>query len=61
MFDIRDPENPKEVAYFNPGGQSTSYAMSAPAFAPERKEIWYSDGNKGFWAVRVTNDAWPSP
>ena len=34
--------------------------MSAPAFAPERDEIWYSDGFSGFYAVKVTNDAWPS-
>lgn len=68
IFDIRDPLNPKEVAYFNgpivqPNGNplfdASSYAMSAPAFVPERKEIWYSDGNTGFYAVRVTNGAWP--
>lgn len=68
IFDIRDPLNPKEVAYFNgpivkPNGNplfdASSYAMSAPAFVPERKEIWYSDGNTGFYAIRVTNGAWP--
>ena len=72
VFDIRDPENPREVAYFNapvtprivPGGTDTppgasNWAMSAPAFAPERGEIWYSDGYSGFYALRVTNGAWP--
>lgn len=60
VFDITDPHAPVEIAYYNPvGGQS--YAMSAPAFVPERNEIWYSDGNKGFHVVRVTNDMWPSP
>jgi len=67
VFDIRDPFNPKEIAYFNgpiprkvfrdqPG---SAYAMSSPSFAPERGEIWYSDGNTGFYALRITNGVWP--
>ena len=68
LFDIRDPFNPKEIAYFNGpilpvNGNAAfdphAYAMAAPAFAPERKEIWYSDGNSGFYSVRITNDVWP--
>jgi hypothetical protein len=62
VFDIRDPAHPVEVAYFNPPtttGQPYN-ALSAPAFAPERNEIWYSDGNYGFYAVRLTDGAWPS-
>lgn len=66
VFDIRDPSRPREVAYFNrpalPGTsprESGAYAMSAPAFAPERNEIWYTDGNSGFYNVRLTNGAWP--
>lgn len=67
IFDIRDPHHPKEVAYFNapvypritPYFVSSNWAMSSPSFVPERKEIWYTDGYSGFYAVRVTNDAWP--
>jgi hypothetical protein len=66
VFDIRDPEHPKELAYFNkpvnpttPAEQPSSFAMSAPAFAPERGEVWYADGNSGFWALRFTNGVWP--
>lgn len=67
LFDIRDPLQPKEIAYFNGpipptnamGQAGSSYAMSAPVFIPERGEIWYSDGNSGFYAVRVTNGVWP--
>jgi hypothetical protein len=33
--------------------------MSAPAFAPERREIWYSDGFSGFYVVRALNGVWP--
>lgn len=65
LFDIRDPYQPKEVAYFNApvfrgdGLQSAgNFAMSSPALIPERSEVWYTDGNSGFYAVRVTNEAW---
>jgi hypothetical protein len=67
IFDIRDPQRPKEVAYFNAPisprllpvpAQASNQALSSPAFAPERKEIWYSDGYSGFYVVRVTNGAW---
>ena len=67
IFDIRDPHNPREVAYFNapvqpritPIFEASNWAMSSPSFVPERKEIWYSDGYSGFYAIRVTNGAWP--
>ncbi len=67
VFDIRDPYHPKEVAYFvAPPATSpvvaerTNYAMSKPAFDVARKIVWYSDGNSGLYAVRLTNGAWPS-
>ena len=72
VFDIRDPENPKEIAYYvappdtisKSGGpvidERANYAMSQPAFVPERNEIWYSDGTSGFRALRLTNGAWPA-
>lgn len=66
VFDIRDPEQPKELAYFvapvgpsSTAGRPSNYAMSSPAFVPERGEIWYSDGNTGFYAVRVAKGVWP--
>lgn len=65
VFDIRDPFHPKEIAYFNAPRVPTllhtvsNYAMSGPAFAPERGEIWYTDGNLGFFNVKVTNGVWP--
>jgi len=66
VFDITDPTAPREIAYFNAGLGNPSpantagapYAMSAPAFVPERNEIWYSDVASGFWNIRVTNGAW---
>jgi hypothetical protein len=66
VFDIRDPRKPREIAYFvappKPSpvvDERSNYAMSQPDFAPERGEIWYSDGNSGFYAVRIANGVWP--
>lgn len=68
VFDIRDPRNPREVAYFNAPVrprqsaaffEPSNWAMASPSFVPERKEIWYSDGFNGFFVVRVTNGVWP--
>jgi hypothetical protein len=67
VFDIRNPRKPKEIAYFNapipdrgtPIFEPSNWAMSSPSFVPRRKEIWYSDGYSGFYAVRLTNGAWP--
>jgi hypothetical protein len=73
VFDIRDPEHPKEIAYHvAPPSTITvtgapiideraNYAMSQPAFAPERGEIWYSDGTSGFYALRMDPSVWPFP
>jgi hypothetical protein len=65
VFDIHDPLHPREVAYFNKPAPnllpltSGSYAMSAPSFDVARHEVWYADGDSGFYAVRLTNGAWP--
>lgn len=66
VFDIRDPHHPKEIAYYNSPVKASSFfpgpsnwVLSSPTFAPERGEIWYSDGLTGFHAVRVTNGVWP--
>ena len=73
VFDIRDPERPKEIAYhYSPpstisatGGpvidERGNWAMSQPAFVPERGEIWYTDGQAGFYALKVDPSVWPFP
>ena len=61
LFDISDLENPVEVGYFNrpvlPGSRTLNptaaggFAMSQPAWDLARKQVWYSDGNSGFYVV----------
>lgn len=63
LFDIRDVENPREVAYFNKPAIRTNlkvfgtgaYAMSQPAWDPENDSVWFTDTNSGFYVVRLTN------
>ena len=66
VFDIRDPYSPREVAYFvappapSPvAAERTNFAMSKPVFDRARRTVWYTDGNSGLYAVRLTNGAWP--
>jgi hypothetical protein len=33
--------------------------MSSPTFVPERSEVWYTDGNSGFYNVKLAG--WPFP
>jgi hypothetical protein len=64
VFDIRDVRHPREVAYFNkpriPGTdpvypmKAGAFAMSAPAYDGKTRDIWYTDGNMGFYVVRLT-------
>jgi hypothetical protein len=68
VFDISDVTAPKEIAYFvappmprtENQGTNSDYAMSQPAFVPDRREIWYTDGESGFYAVRVDKSVWPA-
>jgi hypothetical protein len=66
VFDIRDVKHPKEIAYFNkpvmPGSRmiptkAGAFAMAAPAYDEKSGDIWYTDGNSGFYVVRLTNGA----
>ena len=65
IFDISRLRKPREVGYFNkplaPGTKPANpeaqggYAMSQPAWDIARRSVWYSDGNTGFYNVRLTN------
>lgn len=64
IFDISDLRNPVEAGYYNkvlpsnrPSNPTASgaFAMSQPAWDVARRSVWYSDGNSGFYVVRLTN------
>lgn len=64
IFSIRNLERPREIGYFNaptaPAANTLNptavgaFAMSQPAWDLANKSIWYSDGNSGFYAVKLT-------
>jgi hypothetical protein len=69
LFDIRDVHQPKELAYFNNGGDGTrqpggwgavysAYAAAMPQFDPANQHIWYTDHDRGFYVVKPTNGTW---
>lgn len=61
LFDIRDLRHPREIGYFNrpvvsPISLRTgANALSQPAWDVKRRSVWYTDGNSGFYVVRLTN------
>jgi hypothetical protein len=64
IFDISDLDRPREVGYFNkpltetrPDNPTASgaFAMSQPAFDVQRRSVWFTDGNTGFFVVRLVN------
>lgn len=48
FFDVRDPANPVEIAYFNRG--TTEH--TAPYVIPETGHIWVSN-SRGFWVLEL--------
>ena len=64
VFNISDVAHPTEVAYFNkplmPGAdpvypmKAGAFAMAAPAYDQATHDIWYTDGNSGFYVVHLT-------
>jgi len=72
VFDIRDFATPREVAYFNPGGDGTrrpasyggttgGYTSAAPRIVAGTGEVWFTDQDRGFYVTRFTNGVWPFP
>jgi hypothetical protein len=68
LFDISDLLHPREIGYYvaptharaENGEQSSDFAMSQPAFVPERHELWFTDGTSGFYALKVADGVWPA-
>lgn len=58
VLDIRDPYNPVEIGYFNPGQSVVVGAAPHPVVRSDRKEIWFVH-DTGFYSVRFENGTWP--
>ncbi len=69
IFNISNPAHPREVAYYvSPpkaavanGTQASDFAMSKPAFDPNQREVWYTDGTSGFYVLKLGAGVWPHP
>lgn len=64
VYDIRDPEHPKEIAYYNPGTLSPSdetvdWALARPVIRRDLGQIWFVTTFGGFFAVEFENGLWP--
>lgn len=62
IFDVRNPAQPTEVAYFNPGdvagaGQATllDHVWGHIHYDAASGEIWFASANGGFFVVRIEN------
>ena len=59
VVDVRDPENPVEVAYFNPGDVDDGpdvvldNAWGHPRYVAETGQIWFATSTGGFWVVEL--------
>jgi hypothetical protein len=71
VFDIHDVNHPREIAYYNPGGDGhaapgsfggtySGYTSAQPRIVPERGEIWFTDQDRGFYVVHFASGAWPA-
>ena len=67
IFDVRDPMRPREVGYFNrptmpgerPNTDGGASAMAAPSYDLRRRLVFYADGYKGLFAVRLAKHIVP--
>jgi hypothetical protein len=67
VFDISHPRKPREVAYFIAPPKAGivadllpgNMALSQPAFDPRTRQVWYTDGGSGFYALRLAKSVWP--
>jgi hypothetical protein len=58
VLDIRDPYNPVEIGYYNPGWGVIVGTAARPIVRSERGEIWFVH-ESGFHVVRFENGIWP--
>jgi len=60
VLDIRDPHNPKELGYFNPGMPTgLTGAAPRPVVRADLGQIWFVTSVGGFHAVEFRDGVWP--
>jgi hypothetical protein len=57
VFDIRDPQHPREVAYFNPPvaglGRRHDSTTTYPRYVPETGQVWVGSSANAFWVAEL--------
>jgi hypothetical protein len=59
LFDVRNPKQPSEVAYFNPGDVDPTPAVDLDhawghiRYLADKGQIWFGTADGGFWVVRI--------
>lgn len=73
IYDIRDPLQPSEIAYFVPpprpatlgsghlGGRTADWCAANVRFVPERAEVWSICMDYGFFILKFRDGVWPFP
>lgn len=67
VYDIRDPRNPHEIAYYNPGtvkspdgsAFTANATVARPVIRSDLGQIWFPDIAKGFHVVQFRDGVWP--
>jgi len=59
VLDIRDPHQPRELAYFNPGTTVPVGILTKPVVRADRGEIWITGDTQGFFVLRFADGVWP--
>jgi hypothetical protein len=66
VYDIRDPYQPKELAYFNwgtlaPGVPTVEMHAARPVVRPDKGEIWFAGAYTGFSVLKFADGVYPFP
>jgi hypothetical protein len=60
VFDVRHPDEPKEVAYFNPAdiGGTLDHTWGHLHWDPVTHDIWFASAAGGFWVVHMEDQVY---
>jgi hypothetical protein len=66
VWDVRNPTNPKEIAYYNTGTVSRGrpnldWAQARPVIRRDLGQIWWATWYGGFHIAQFRSGVWPFP